>query len=154
MEGQRRELLLHVWLMIWPKVNTDPIRGMQRGWAAAGIWSGTTLLCGCPTKALPVCRALLMEFMCAPWKAAKPRCWVKIQSLLESMEPDGSFSISKVLWSVLVGLAAGVKGPMEGPLSLPRNVCGVGMSRTLAFFIPCTFIDVYVSFSCFCCVQW
>lgn len=125
-----------------------------KGWDAAGIWSGTTLLCGCPTKVSPVCRAVPMGFMCTPWKAAKAPCWVKIWGLLESREPDGSSSISKALWSVLVCLAASVKGPTEGPLSLLRKVGGVGMSRNLAFFIPCNFIHAYSSFSGFCSVQW
>lgn len=83
-----------------------------KGWDAAGIWSGTTLLCGCPTKVSPVCRAVPMGFMCTPWKAAKAPCWVKIWGLLESRGPDGSSSSQKhceVCWFALLPVLRGLQ---------------------------------------------
>lgn len=105
-----------------------------------------------PPRSCQPNRTLPVGFMCASWKAAKPPCWVKIWGLLESREADGSSSISKVLWSVWFALLVVLRGLWKD-LSLLRNVGGVGMSRTLAFFISCTFIHVYSLFCSFCCVQ-
>lgn len=149
-----KEGITSSWLRVWPKVNTDPITWMQRTEMLLASVQEQTSPVAAPPRPCQSHGALPMGFMCAPWEAAKPPCWVRIWGLLESMEADGSSFISKVQWSVLVCLAAGVKGLVEGPLSLLRNVGGVGMNRTLAFFIPCTFIHAYSSFCSFCCVQW
>lgn len=141
--GIKKVLPLHIWLMIWPKVNTDPItecRELRCCWhrfKSNPLWL--------PHQSLASPMGLCQWGSCASWKAEIPPCWVKIWSLLESMEADGSSSISKVLWSVLVCL--GVKEAMEEPLSLPRNLGGVGMSRLFSFLallytcIPCSVLS-------------
>lgn len=143
--GIKKVLPLHIWLMIWPKVNTDPItecRELRCCWhrfKSNPLWL--------PHQSLASPMGLCQWGSCASWKAEIPPCWVKIWGLLESMEADGSSSISKVLWSVLVCLDVGVKEAMEEPLSLPRNLGGVGMSRLFSFLallytcIPCSVLS-------------